>query len=284
MNNQVLTPIRHINYGKKWVAESNRMQDEFTVIHIPDENQQFRCTPYNRKGLFKISIHHGHSRVFYADKVVEIKNYAILFSRPNMVYRFEPLGPQYAGYLCVFTSEFFDRFVNIIDYPLFDPEVSPLMEITQEQMESFKKIFQNMEHEIMLDFSYKYDMLRTMILQLVLDALKQQPAPDLQIRESNSSLRITNYFKELLEGQFPIMSTSHRMLLRHPAEFAEALVVHVNHLNHSLKQVTSKTTSQLIADRIMKESKLLLQDTEWNVVEVAWSLGFEDVTHFYSYC
>jgi len=120
------------------------MQADFEVLSIPADNQQAICKPYNVKGLFKISIHHGHSRIYYADKVVESKKHAILFSRPNMVYRFEPLGSQYAVYLCVFTNEFFDRFVNIIDYPLFDPEVSPLMEMTEEQMVSFTKIFQKM--------------------------------------------------------------------------------------------------------------------------------------------
>ena len=119
-----------------------------------------------------------------------------------------------------------------------------------------------------------------MILQLIFDALKQQPAPNLQIWESNSSLRIANYFKELLEGQFPILSPSQRIMLRHPVEFAEALAVHVNQLNRSLKQITDKTTSQLIADTIVNEAKILLQDTEWNVTEIAWRLGFEDVTHF----
>lgn len=279
MDNQVLAPLNHVSYGEKWIPE-NILQGDFQVIPVDENNQSSICKPYNRKGLFKISIHHGHNRIYYADKVLEFKNYAILFSRPNMVYRFEPLGVQYAGYLCVFTQEFFTRFVNILDYPLFNPEVSPLMEITKEQMESFTRIFQQMEQEIALDFSYKYDVLRTMILQLILDALKQQPVPNIQNRESNSSLRITNYFKELLEGQFPIMSAAHRMLLRHPVEFAEALSVHVNHLNRSLKLVEDKTTSQFIADRIVKEAKILLQDTEWNVAEIGWCLGFEDMTHF----
>lgn len=280
MSNQILVPLRHVNYGKKWVPESNEMQADFQVLPIPENNQPLICKPYNVKGLFKISIHHGHNRIHYADKVIEFKKYAILFSRTNMVYQFEPLGPQHSGYLCVFSNEFFDRFANIIDYPLFDPEVSPLIEISEQQMESYTKIFQQMEQEITADFSYKFDVIRTMILQLIFDVLKQQPAPNLQLRESNSSLRISNHFKELLEGQFPIISTSHQILLRHPAEFAEATGVHVNHLNRSLKQVTGKTTSQLIAERIIKEIKILLQDTEWNVVEIAWCLGFEDITHF----
>lgn len=133
-----------------------------------------------------------------------------------MVYRFEQFGEQHPGYLCVFTNDFFDQFVNISNYPIFDPEVPPLMEITADQMKSFTTIFHEMEQEMALDFSYKYDMLRNRVLQLILDTLKLRTALHLQIRESNSSIRIPSYFKELLEGQFAILNPSCRMILRHP--------------------------------------------------------------------
>jgi AraC-like DNA-binding protein len=252
----------------------------FTVVKVPATDQPFTCQPYNTKGIYKISLHHGHNRVYYADKVLEFKERAILFSRPNMVYRFEQFGQQQPGYLCVFANDFFDQFVNITNYPIFDPEVSPLLEINADQMKSFTQIFQEMEQEMTIDFSYKYDLLRNRVLQLILNALKLLPAPQLLIRESNSSIRITAYFKELLEGQFPIVDPSYRMILRHPLEFADTLLVHVNHLNRSLKKVTDKTTTQLIRERIIKEAKILLQDTEWNIMEIAWSLGFEDLSHF----
>jgi len=252
----------------------------FNVLRVPASDQAFTCQPYNTKGIYKISIHHGHNRVYYADKTLEFKERAILFSRPNMVYRFEQFGEQHPGYLCIFSDDFFDQFVNIANYPIFDPEVSPLLEITADQMKSFEKIFYEMEQDMTLDFSYKNDILRNRVLQLILDALKLLPDPHLQIRESNSSIRIAAYFKELLEGQFPILNPSYRMILRHPVEFADTLSVHVNHLNRSLKQVTDKTTTQLIGDRIMKEAKIMLQDTQWNIMEIAWSLGFEDVSNF----
>lgn len=261
-------------------VEKNSEVSSFNVIQVPAEGQNFACQPYNTKGIYKISIHHGHNRIYYADKVIEFNGYAILFSRPNMVYRFEQLGTQYPGFLCVFTNDFFHQFVNVSNYPLFDPGVSPLMEITEEQMRSFEKTFEEMERELSADFAFKYDSLRNLILQLILDALKLRPKHDLQSKESNSSIRITTYFKELLEGQFPILNPSYKMILRHPLEFAEALSLHVNHLNRSLKKVTDQTTTQLIADRVMKEAKILLHDTEWNVSEIAWSLGFEDPSHF----
>lgn len=267
----------HIIYSKTGESQSNL---EFNVVQVPAATQSLACKPYNRKGIYKISIHHGHNKVYYADKMVEFKEYAILFSRPNMIYRFEQIGNQDTGYLCVFTSEFFDQFANINNYPLFNPEVSPLIEITASQMESFSKIFQEMKQEMIQDFNFKYDVIRIRILQLVLDALKLRPAEQFQTRDSNSAIRISGYFIELLEGQFPIYDQSYRMILRHPHEFAETLSVHVNHLNRSLKQVTDKTTTQLIANRMVKEAKILLQDVEWSIMGIAWSLGFEDLSHF----
>lgn len=260
--------------------KENFLQNGFNVIPIPALSQNLVCQPYNTKGIYKISIHHGHNRVFYADKSIEFKEYAILFSRPNMVYRFEQLGQQNPGFLCVFTADFFDQFVNINNYPLFNTEFPPLIEISAEQMTSFTAIFQEMEKEMKADFKFKYDNLRSQILQIILSSLKLVPDNDQRVRESNGSIRVSSYFKELLEGQFPIMSPSQRMILRHPLEFAEALSLHVNHLNRSLKAVTDKTTTQLIGDRIMKEAKILLLNTEWNIKEIAWSLGFEDLSHF----
>ncbi|MFP3607459.1 hypothetical protein, partial [Paraburkholderia sp. SIMBA_053] len=90
-------------------------------------------------------------------KVLEFKERAILFSRPNMVYRFEQFGQQHPGYLCVFANDFFDQFINIAKYPIFDPEVSPLLEISADQMRSFTEIFQEMERELAADFNFKYD-------------------------------------------------------------------------------------------------------------------------------
>jgi AraC-like DNA-binding protein len=51
-------------------------------------------------------------------------------------------------------------------------------------------------------------------------------------------------------------------------------------LNRAVKENTDKTTSQIIADRILRESKILLKRSAWNVSEIAYALGFTEVTHF----
>jgi AraC-like DNA-binding protein len=87
-------------------------------------------------------------------------------------------------------------------------------------------------------------------------------------------------FYELLERQFPVDDNHKQINLRSASEFASQLNVHVNHLNRAVKETTQKTTSQIIADRILQESKILLKHSNWSVTEIAYALGFTEVTHF----
>ena len=56
--------------------------------------------------------------------------------------------------------------------------------------------------------------------------------------------------------------------------------MHVNHLNRSVKEVTGKSTTTHIAERIITEAKALLQHTDWTIAEIAYALGFEYPTYF----
>jgi len=39
-------------------------------------------------------------------------------------------------------------------------------------------------------------------------------------------------------------------------------------------------TEALLAERILQEAKILLKHSAWKVSEIAYSLGFTEVTHF----
>ncbi|MEP0710707.1 helix-turn-helix transcriptional regulator [Algoriphagus sp.] len=98
---------------------------------------------------------------------------------------------------------------------------------------------------------------------------------------SNSAAnRISGDFMELLESQFPITDLRNTLKLRTASDFAQKLDIHVNHLNRSVKAINNKPTSVIIRERILAESKRLLKQTEWNVSEIAYALGFTEVTHF----
>jgi AraC-like DNA-binding protein len=96
----------------------------------------------------------------------------------------------------------------------------------------------------------------------------------------SASQRISTMFIELLERQFPIDENHTTVELRTASDFARQLNVHVNHLNRAVKEITEKTTSNIIAERILQEAKIMLKHSQWNVSEIANALGFTEVSHF----
>ena len=87
----------------------------------------------------------------------------------------------------------------------------------------------------------------------------------------------------MLERQFPIEENHPQVQVRSASDFAQQLNVHVNHLNRAVKTCTGKTTTQLIGERLFQEAKIMLRHSAWNVAEIAFALGFTEVTHFNSF-
>jgi len=112
--------------------------------------------------------------------------------------------------------------------------------------------------------------------------LKLQPSENYD-QHKNAASRITNVFLELLERQFPVETPDQPLQLRAAQDYANQLAVHVNHLNRSVKEVTGKSTTAHITERIITEAKALLQHTDWNIAEIAYALGFEYPTYFNNY-
>lgn len=111
-------------------------------------------------------------------------------------------------------------------------------------------------------------------------ATKKQLTIKTEEPSNSAANRISTDFLELLESQFPISDLRHILKLRTASDFAQKLNIHVNHLNRSVKAINNKSTSNIIRDRILAESKRLLDQTDWNVSEIAYCLGFTEVTHF----
>ena len=237
--------------------------------------------PYNRKDFYKISLVIGRNLYHYADKSIEIEKNALLFANPQIPYKWEPLDSKQSGFFCVFTESFFREFTNqnLQNYPVFTPGGQPVFFLTDKQVEATADIFQKMFEDIKSEYVYKYDSIRTRVFELIHSAQRMQPATTLY-SNSNAATRISSLFMELLERQFPIESPHQQINFRSAKEFADQLAIHVNHLNRALKETTSKTTTELIAERVAQEASALLKHTDWNVSEIAHSLGFEEPTHF----
>jgi AraC-like DNA-binding protein len=236
--------------------------------------------PYRRRDFCKIMLVKGASQVHYADKVVEVKKQALSFSNPLIPYKWEHLDKIREGVYCIFNQHFFHQFGQLNQYEVFQPNGAHIFELSDAEANLMGEIFDRMEKEFNSGYKYKYDAIRNQIFELLHFALKMQPSENLEKQAPNASQRIATLFLELLERQFPIDDLHPQVQLRAASDFADQLNVHVNHLNRAVKEITSKTTTQLIADRLVQESKILLKHSAWGVSEIAYALGFTEVTHF----
>ncbi|MGJ7031930.1 helix-turn-helix domain-containing protein [Niabella hirudinis] len=243
------------------------------------------CSPhtnYSRRDFYKVSYIIGTGKLYYAHQWIAIDRPALMFSNPLVPYSWEAASPEQAGWFCLFTEDFIrhdERVSNLQESPLFKAGACPVYFLNEQQQAEISGIFRKMEQEMHSDYTHKFSMLRN-YLHLVIHEAMKWCATDKFEKPVNASARITNLFLDLLERQFPIDAPDLVLQLRAPQNYAHQLSVHVNHLNRSVKEVTGKTTSVHISDRILKEAVALLRHSDWNISEIAYSLGFEYPAHF----
>ena len=263
----------------------NKEIGHFNVFKIADTIASVKTKgvmPYNRRAYYKISMIRGRNKAEYADKVIDIEKNALLFATPKIPYHYVPQDDEQDGLFCIFTDEFLVQSksgVVLDDLPIFQPGGYPVFELSDAAAADIVLIFNKMHNELSSDYAYKYDLIRNYILELIHYGQKLQPASVLYPSHS-ASARVSSLFIELLERQFPIESPNQRLGLRTAKDYADRLSIHVNHLNKVLKENTGKTTTDIISSRIVQEAKILLKQTDWNISEIAYCLGFEQVAHF----
>ncbi|MES2134100.1 MAG: helix-turn-helix transcriptional regulator [Bacteroidota bacterium] len=262
----------------KEIGHFNVFKVEDLIARVKTE----KVMPYNRRAYYKISLINGKNKAEYADKVIDIEQNGLLFATPKVPYHWLPQDDEQSGYFCIFTADFLTKNksgVVLDDLPIFQPGGYPIFQLTDEASEEIRAIFLKMANEMSSDYAYKYDLIRNYVLELIHYGQKLQPASVLYPLHT-ASARVSSLFVELLERQFPIESQQQKLSLRTAKDYAERLSVHVNHLNKVLKENTGKTTTDIISSRVIQEAKILLKQTDWNISEIAYSLGFEEVAHF----
>ena len=251
----------------------------FNVFQIESDGSATRI--YSRKDFYKICLTTGKSIIHYADKSFDTEGTILFFGNPHIPYSWETVSTSYIGYTCLFSEEFLHsgRSESLQHSPLFKIGGTPIFNITKEQRDFLSTLFQKMIEEQQADYVYKDDLIRNYINLIIHEALKLQPSESFN-QHRNASSRITSVFLELLERQFPIEDIERPLQFKTALDYAKNLNIHVNYLNRAVKEVTGKTTTAHISERIVSEAKALLQHTDWNISDIAYALGFDYPTYF----
>lgn len=270
--------VRH-----KWIPDEIRNSlGHFNVFPLEHPNIGEGAEPleYGRREWHNIVLVYGGGVFQCSGKEYRVKNHAIAFTNPYTPFGWLERNKITKGYFCIFNEQFLKKDKRIIEFPPFKTNTTPFYELTKHEADAVESLFSKMFTEIKSDYIYKYDASK-MLVEAMLHITMKSASYEAENKSTHSaSERITIQFLELLERQFPIESPHQTITLLSASDFANALSVHVNHLNKSVKDVTEKTTTTIIKERILQEAQTLIQLTDWNFSEIAYTLGFKEVTHF----
>jgi len=243
-----------------------------------------KALPYSRRDYYKIWMTVGAGRIHYATRTITIDQPALIFSNPRVPYSYESEQVD-GGSMCIFTEDFLKadgRVTSLQDAPLFRIGGNPVFLLDNSQELLIKSMFDRMFEEYRSGYVHRMDVIRNYVHLIIHEAMKMEPATH-AVHYHNASERITAMFLELLERQFPIAAPGQALQLKKAGDYAASLCVHVNHLNHAVKEITGKPTSMHISERILVEAKALLRHTDLSIADIAYCLGFSYPNYFNNY-
>jgi AraC-like DNA-binding protein len=262
----------------------NKLKENgFIVYEVNSEDYEFKH--YDRRAFYKICLMTGDHLVQYSDRTLETNGTILFFGNPHIPYSWEIRSKQFGGFTCLFSEELLmtsNLSQSLQESPLFKLGGTPIFNVTEKQKDFISIIFNKMIEDSKTEYSFKMELMRNCIQMLIHEALRMQAFETFDTK-SNASIRITNVFNDLLERQFPIENSEQPLQLKTPIDFANGMHIHVNSLNRAVKETTGKTTTELITERVVTEARILLQHTNWDISEIAYSLGFEYPTYFNTY-
>lgn len=236
---------------------------------------------YRRRDFYKVSLLRGDYLIHYLDESIHVSGDVLSFFNPLVPYTIETVKEnENAGYF-IFTEEFYNDFFRsgIASFPLFSLLSKPIFQLNTEEKQIALSLFQDIHNAYHDHYEFKKDIILGKINELLHFGNRLSPC----IKKSTiltRANRIYTIFKEHLERQFPIYEGSDDTAWRRPSQYAKAMNMHVNYLNRNLKNVTGRSTRELIDERYIKEAMVMLKHTNQNISEIAYGLSFNDVSNF----
>lgn len=267
----------------RWIPDEIKNNiGHFNVFPLepPHIGKEAKSLEYGRREWYNIVLVFGGGILQCSGDTFRVKDNAIVFTNPFTPFGWDERNKITKGYYCIFNEAFLKKDKRIIDFTPFKTNTTPFFELSKKEAGVAESLFKRMFDEINTDYIYKYDIAKMLVEELLHLTMKSKSFKMENKTTQSAAQRLTIQFLELLERQFPIDESQQIVKLRSASEFAEKLNVHVNHLNRAVKETAEKTTSEIIAERILQEAKILLRHSSWNVSEIAYSLGFTEPTHF----
>jgi AraC-like DNA-binding protein len=226
---------------------------------------------------------HNYYEIFFFSKgggehLIDFKKYPIKdngihFISPGQVHCLRREQGS-LGSIVLFSRDFFlfgsDSANALYNFPFLNSGAHPVLDTTPQEFGEFVPLLSQIQNESQKDINVFAEILRSYLKVILLKSLQlfNERYPDHQMQQGS----VFNRFRELVEKEYRGN--------RAPSYYASLLNITEKKLNEVCKENTGDNVSDYIKERVLLEAKRLLHNTEHNVKEIAYFLGFEDPSYF----
>jgi len=187
---------------------------------------------------------------------------------------FDP-GPHTEGTTILFRPEFLqltkDEVINLLHAGLFSMYQATQLLLSDDRAVDISQLLASLQKEYDRGQDANKSILQT-LLKLLLMQLKCFTASEQVNNVPAGDIYLVSRFLEMVNTHF--------MSRKKVVEYARELRVVPNYLNIKVKKVTGMTASYHIQQRVIVEAKRRAQADYMNLKEIAYTLGYDDLSHF----
>jgi len=259
---------------------------DIMCMRLEDQSpEKLAYMPLFRANFFKIVLFTKSTVQFiYEEGKIEAMENCLYFSYPGRMESWVRTGTTH-GHVIYFTPDFAELDVTSSefdhDYPFFSFDAELLLPLTNEEMAEIKAMMEKMCFEINSKEPDNLEMLKK-VLHVCLHTIRRiynKKARSLST-EAKAGKALLKRFLGSIDFYMQQLACEQKNSMPSVTMLAQELHVHANYLNGVVKQLTGKTASSFIQEKLMLEAKSYLMHTNLQVAEIAFKLGFENSPYF----
>lgn len=231
--------------------------------------------------LFKISLKKNFSGdINYGNNKYYTENGLMLFSEPGQVVSWDSLT-FWDGYAFVFHPDLIKQnpiAAKINQYKYFSYEINDALFMTAEEEETITWLFTKIHMELLENKAKANINLILSLINVVLsyaDVFYERQFKD----KATKTVSVASKVKSLLQNHYSDFS---KPVISIPtvSTIAADLNLSSNYLTDLMRAETGKSTSHYIQQFIIEQAEILMHQTDLNISDVAYRLGFSNVPYF----
>jgi len=203
----------------------------------------------------------------------KVKPGSIFVLQPGQMHHWD-LSEDVDGYVVFYSKEMYNLYFgqkDIDSFPFyFSVSTKSEIVLTDQESIALQPLFKMMLDESVENKIFKQDKILNLLDIIHIElARKYNEIVAPEVHSYNSKIK---QFGQLVEIKFIDEKT--------PSYYADGLNISLKHLNRICNEILHKTTTQVIAERIILEAKRMLMNKNLTVNEISTKLGYDDYSYF----